>query len=201
MNIATFSVSEKRKLSCSIFLWNYDDKIVISDIDGTITKSDVLGIILPLVSKKDWSWENVAPLFSRISDKGYKFLYLSSRAIGTANFTRNYIRNLTQEKRKLPLGPVIVSPDTLFKAILREVLRKSEQFKVPCVKNLGGLFPSSAFYAGFGNRESDTKAYQSIEISDSRIFIISDKGNFELPETQKKIKYFGFIDYVDLLFK
>ena len=26
-----------------IYLWKYDDKIVVSDIDGTVTKSDVVG--------------------------------------------------------------------------------------------------------------------------------------------------------------
>lgn len=28
-----------------IFCWNYDCKIVVSDVDGTITKSDVWGIL------------------------------------------------------------------------------------------------------------------------------------------------------------
>ena len=34
---------------CHIFLWRHTDKLVISDIDGTITKSDVLGHILPVI--------------------------------------------------------------------------------------------------------------------------------------------------------
>ena len=34
---------------CHIYLWHHTDKIVISDIDGTITKSDVLGHILPVI--------------------------------------------------------------------------------------------------------------------------------------------------------
>lgn len=28
-----------------IYLWKYDDKIVVSDIDGTVTRSDVVGHI------------------------------------------------------------------------------------------------------------------------------------------------------------
>lgn len=28
------------RISSYIFLWNYDDRIIVSDIDGTITKSD-----------------------------------------------------------------------------------------------------------------------------------------------------------------
>lgn len=41
-NEALFSVTTAyqgtSKCKCNIFLWNYDDKIVVSDIDGTITK-------------------------------------------------------------------------------------------------------------------------------------------------------------------
>lgn len=64
-----------------IFLWNYSDSIVISDIDGTITRSDVFGQILPYVGK-DWSQEGVTNLFSNIERNGYRFVYLSARAIG-----------------------------------------------------------------------------------------------------------------------
>lgn len=38
---------------CHIFLWRHTDKLVISDIDGTITKSDVLGHILPVIGMFD----------------------------------------------------------------------------------------------------------------------------------------------------
>ncbi|CAF2155838.1 unnamed protein product [Brassica napus] len=34
-----------------IYRWRWDTKIVISDVDGTITKSDVLGQFMPLVGR------------------------------------------------------------------------------------------------------------------------------------------------------
>jgi phosphatidate phosphatase LPIN len=37
------------RCKCYLFKWKHSDKVVISDIDGTITKSDVLGHILPMV--------------------------------------------------------------------------------------------------------------------------------------------------------
>lgn len=41
-NKVVFSVTTQYQGTCrceaAIYLWNYDDKIVISDIDGTITK-------------------------------------------------------------------------------------------------------------------------------------------------------------------
>jgi len=49
-------------LQGQIFLWDWKDKIVISDVDGTITKSDVLGHIMPRVGK-DWTQPNTVDLF------------------------------------------------------------------------------------------------------------------------------------------
>ena len=46
-------------------------QVVISDIDGTITKSDVLGHIFPAIGK-DWAHSGVAQLFSKISRNGYQ---------------------------------------------------------------------------------------------------------------------------------
>ena len=54
-------------------------RVVISDIDGTITKSDVRGMLLPLMGITDWAQGEVAPLFSKINANGYKILYLSAR--------------------------------------------------------------------------------------------------------------------------
>ncbi len=81
----TFAVSSRlqgvQTVEAHIFLWRADAKVVISDIDGTITKSDFLGNVMPLVGR-DWSHEGVAGLFASIASNGYQFMYLTSRAIG-----------------------------------------------------------------------------------------------------------------------
>ena len=46
------------KAQCTVYLWDYHDKMVISDIDGTITRSDVAGHVLPLVGM-DWTQNGV----------------------------------------------------------------------------------------------------------------------------------------------
>ena len=48
-------------LKSHIYLWKSNQKLIISDIDGTITKSDILGYIFPLLGK-DWSHEGVTDL-------------------------------------------------------------------------------------------------------------------------------------------
>jgi hypothetical protein len=59
----------------------------LEDIDGTITRSDVMGHVAALLSK-DWTHTGVAGLFSAIEKNGYKFVYLSSRSISHAGSTR-----------------------------------------------------------------------------------------------------------------
>ncbi|KAF0023336.1 hypothetical protein F2P81_023966 [Scophthalmus maximus] len=82
-NDAVFSVTTQYQGTCrcqgTIYLWNWDDKIIISDIDGTITRN------------------------------GYKFLYCSARAIGMADMTRGYLHWVNERGTMLPVGPDVFS--------------------------------------------------------------------------------------------
>ena len=51
-----------------------------TDIDGSITESDVMGHAAALVWR-DWTHVGVTNLFTRVDRNGYKILYLSSRSI------------------------------------------------------------------------------------------------------------------------
>lgn len=191
------------KCVCNIYLWNYDDKIIISDIDGTITKSDVLGHILPIIGK-DWAQLGVAKLFSKIQNNGYQFLYLSARAIGQARITRDYLRSVKQGDICLPDGPLLLSPTSLFNALHREVIEKRpEDFKISCLKDIRALFPSSSFpfYAGFGNKINDTWSYRAVDIPMGRIFTINHRGELKLELIQTfQSSYTRLSDVVDHIF-
>uniref|UniRef100_A0A453I2V9 phosphatidate phosphatase n=1 Tax=Aegilops tauschii subsp. strangulata TaxID=200361 RepID=A0A453I2V9_AEGTS len=71
-NIVTFTFSTAmlgtQQVDAHIYLWEWNAHIVISDVDGTITKSDVLGQFMPMVGV-DWSQNGVAHLFSAIKGK------------------------------------------------------------------------------------------------------------------------------------
>lgn len=157
MNEVEFSVTTAyqgtSRCKCYLFKWKHNDKVVISDIDGTITKSDVLGHILPMVGK-DWAQIGVAQLFSKIEENGYKLLYLSARAIGQSRATREYLRSIRQGDVQLPDGPLLLNPTSLISAFHREVIeRKPEQFKIECLSDIKSLFTDkNPFYAGYGNR-------------------------------------------------
>ncbi|RWR76858.1 phosphatidate phosphatase PAH1-like protein isoform X1 [Cinnamomum micranthum f. kanehirae] len=181
-NLIAFSFSTrvlgKQQVDAHIYLWKWNAKIVISDVDGTITKSDVLGQFMPLVGK-DWTQSGVARLFSAIKENGYQLLFLSARAIVQAYLTRSFLLNLKQDGKALPNGPVVISPDGLFPSLYREVIRRApHEFKIACLEDIRALFPSdyNPFYAGFGNRDTDELSYRKIGIPKGKIFIINPKG-------------------------
>ncbi|XP_065367540.1 phosphatidate phosphatase LPIN3 isoform X3 [Calliphora vicina] len=189
MNEIEFSVTTAyqgtTRCKCYLFRWKHNDKVVISDIDGTITKSDVLGHLLPMVGK-DWAQLGVAQLFSKIEQNGYKLLYLSARAIGQSRATREYLRSIRQGDVKLPDGPLLLNPTSLISAFHREVIeRKPEQFKIACLSDIRDLFPNKdPFYAGYGNRINDVWAYRAVGIPIKRIFTINTKGELKHELTQ-----------------
>ena len=161
-------------LKSHIYLWKSNEKLIISDIDGTITKSDILGYIYPLFGK-DWSHDGVTDLFTNLYKNGYKIIYLTARAIGQSTMTKNYLNNLIQEQNKLPPGPMLMSPDGLFSALKREVIqRKPHLLKIPLLTEIKNLFPENIkpFYAGFGNRDTDAIAYRYLDIPLNNIFIV-----------------------------
>ena len=196
------SSSGIQTLKSSIYLWTYNSKIVISDVDGTITRSDVLGQVLPILGR-DWTHEGVTELFTKIINQGYKIIYLTSRAIGQSTMTKNYLDSLIQEKKSLPAGPLIMSPDGLFTSLKREVIeRKPHLLKIPVLSELKNLFPQNVapFYAGFGNRETDGVAYRYVNIPLNNIFIIDTSSKvLRLGET-KKGSYKLIADKIDEIF-
>ncbi|EPS69714.1 hypothetical protein M569_05050, partial [Genlisea aurea] len=167
-----------QKVEAHIYLWKWNTRIVISDVDGTITKSDVLGQFMPLVGR-DWTHSGIARLFSAIKENGYQLLFLSARAIVQAYLTKSFLFNLKQDGKSLPNGPVFISPDGLFPSLYREVIRRApHEFKIACLEDIKALFPPdyNPFYAGFGNRDTDELSYRRIGIPKGKIFIINPKG-------------------------
>jgi phosphatidate phosphatase LPIN len=205
-NIITFSVHSSlvgvQTIQAYIFLWNYDSKIVISDVDGTITKSDFLGNLMPLVGK-DWSHNGVTSLFSNISKNGYKMVYLTSRSIGQAIVTREYLNSIRQGQIQLPLGPIIMSPDGLINSFKREVIdRRPQDFKIPALQQVYDIYPDdyNPFFAGFGNRETDLESYTAVGVPVSKIFIINPRGEIQHSNRALRKTYISLNDLVHEMF-
>uniref|UniRef100_A0A3Q2ZD91 phosphatidate phosphatase n=1 Tax=Kryptolebias marmoratus TaxID=37003 RepID=A0A3Q2ZD91_KRYMA len=206
-NDVTFSITTQYQGTCrcegTIYLWNWDDKVIISDIDGTITKSDVFGQILPQLGK-DWTHQGIAKLYHSVAENGYKFLYCSARAIGMADMTRGYLQWVNDGGTILPRGPLMLSPSSLFSAFHREVIeKKPEIFKIQCLTDIKNLFQHNKqpFYAAFGNRTNDAFAYKEVGVPLCRIFTVNPKGELIQEQTKgNKSSYGRLSELVEHLF-
>ncbi|CCF56782.1 hypothetical protein KAFR_0B04860 [Kazachstania africana CBS 2517] len=193
-NDLSFSIENgKSTITAKLFVWRYDAPIIISDIDGTITKSDALGHLLTMVGK-DWTHIGVADLFNEIAGNGYNILYLTARSAGQADSTRSYLRSVSQNGNQLPVGPVILSPDRTMAALRREmILKKPEIFKIACLNDIRSLYfndndyldmsndeKPTPFFAGFGNRITDALSYRTVGVPSSRIFTINPDGDVHM---------------------
>ena len=194
-NITKFmSLFVTLEVQTQVHVWQHSDRVVISDIDGTITSSDAAGHILywaqkwklPILSAKDFTHPNVVDLLAAVSKRKYKIMYLTARNIGYAqqvtipvrvlpstpsNFflflqTKAYIHGL-----KLP-GPVVTSHSGLVAALWLEILlKRPDEFKIEELSSIRNLFrlqghvagfDHEPFFAGLGNRDTDTKSYQKV---------------------------------------
>ncbi|KAM8966513.1 phosphatidate phosphatase LPIN2 isoform 2-T2 [Pelodytes ibericus] len=206
-NDIVFSITTQYQGTCrcegTIYLWNWNDKLIISDIDGTITKSDALGQILPQLGK-DWTHQGIAKLYHSIHENGYKFLYCSARAIGMADMTRGYLHWVNDRGTILPRGPLMLSPSSLFSAFHREVIeKKPEKFKIECLNDIKNLFApyEQPFYAAFGNRTNDVFAYVKVGVPDCRIFTVNPKGELIQEQTKgNKTSYSRLSELVEHVF-
>ncbi|KAJ5247092.1 hypothetical protein N7468_002075 [Penicillium chermesinum] len=180
-NTMSFSVN-KAVCTAHMYLWSGNTPIVISDIDGTITKSDALGHVLNMIGR-DWTHAGVAKLYTDIVNNGYNIMYLTSRSVGQTDTTRAYLYGVCQDGYRLPKGPVICSPDRTMAALRREIyLRKPEVFKMACLRDILNLFhgKENPFYAGFGNRLTDALSYRSVNVPSTRIFTINSNAEVSL---------------------
>lgn len=66
-----YKIGSSDELHAYIYVLKWTTKLVISDIDGTITKSDVLGHLLPAMGW-DWSHAGIARLLTDIDKNGYQ---------------------------------------------------------------------------------------------------------------------------------
>lgn len=173
---------EKKVMNAMIYLVTNTDKLIVSDIDGTITRSDMRGHVFNALGC-DWSQVGVTKLYSELYSRGYHFVYLTSRSIEAAQGTREYINTLEQKEKtadgksvtyKLPTGPVFTSSFRFFKAVNNELIRKvPQEFKIACLSEVASLFPgTNPLYAGFGNKPTDLEAYSKVGICSNRIFIV-----------------------------
>ena len=203
-NSMSFTVN-RATCQAYMYLWKHETPVVISDIDGTITKSDALGHVLNMIGR-DWTHAGVAKLYNEIVANGYNIMYLTSRSVGQADTTRAYLAGIVQDGHRLPRGPTILSPDRTLAALRREVyLRKPHIFKMSTLRDIRSLYgpDGTPFSAGFGNRFTDQISYRTVDVPRTRIFTINSNAEVSLDLlslNKMKLSYVNMGEVVDHYF-
>jgi phosphatidate phosphatase PAH1 len=132
----------------NIYLWSALDSVIVSDIDGTVTKDNVGGVVDTLVQEKFAHIhsgickfyqqlttispvEDMNVLNSSDDGKGQvRFMYLSSRPISIVNQTRKLLVSVSQicdanECHNLPPGPVMCNVVPLTSVLYSELVSKN----------------------------------------------------------------------------
>ena len=221
------------RTAASLHLVSSSARIVVTDIDGTVTKSDIRGVLLPALGLSDWKHSGVVPLYHQvtalqpprhpdlcpqISRQGYTLLYLTNRAIGQADMTRDYIFSLEEGGVAMPPGPVLLQIDSVVGALKTEVIKgQPELNKIVALSKIRGLFPSNPFVAGFGNKvgcnnaaaaplvtacvqEWDILAYKALSIDPDMIFHVMEDSSLVVEGTGLPTSYSNIINNVTNLF-
>ena len=189
-------------LKSNIYFWPSTIKFILWDIDGTVTKSDLLGVILPRLGI-DWNHDGVIELIDKLSFNGYKIIYLTARAIFQSEATHDFLGNLKKDEKKLPYGPIIMDPDGVFSSFKKGIIQKQQHLiKILSLLEIKNLFEDEEqhFYAGFGNKETDAIAYRYLKIPLKNIFIINPSSNITQLGEKEKTSYPKLIESCDIIF-
>ena len=139
-----------------MYLWKSVDSVVVSDVDGTVTKSDVWGVIDSVLQDKfEHIHKGICQFYHKVMDIGIdngnhgeakeesrdksdgqiRFLYLSSRPISLVSQTRKLLLSLSQACPQnnmygLPPGPILCHTGPLSSVLYSELVTKDiYQFK------------------------------------------------------------------------
>lgn len=135
-------------------------KIILTDIDGTLTLSDEElfkqiddGTYVPIENN------SASEMMNLWFDKGYEIVYLTARPHNFRSETRAWL-----EEKGYPTGPVISANTLVFDESARD-------YKSAWVTRITGAF-GWEIVAAYGNAESDVQAYEDAGISKDITFIV-----------------------------
>jgi phosphatidate phosphatase LPIN len=177
-----------RYVESKLHLWSANESVVVADLDGTLTISDVEGHIRTLrLGQYDYLHKGACEFFLKLHELKMRILYLTARPIDWASGSRNHLENAKQHTHQLPPGPLITNWNGLTGALITEVVNKNPHiFKTQvmneiqlCMIHAGRTSNHPIFIAGFGNRMTDVTAYQEVGIEKCMIFLIDPNSSLK----------------------
>ncbi|CAD8071538.1 unnamed protein product [Paramecium primaurelia] len=194
----------QQHIECEIFVIKQNQKIFISDIDGTITKSPTKGMILSTFGR-DYTQDHICAFYNMLHQRNYLILYMSARSMVQYESTKEYLLRQQQDGIQLPPGPVFLSPQELLEAFTIEVIKKQTDILKSQMLNdlVFTIGITGTIQGGMGDRLNDIQAYKMANVQYERIFLINKKGeivrvNNEMQEEKFTIK--EIIQKIDQIF-
>lgn len=178
-----------------IFLWTPDKPVVVCDVDGTITRTDVRGFVDSVVADSPTvAHAGVCRFFASLDAN---IVYLTSRPIAIVNLTRGFLKALRQHGVSMPDGPLLTSRDNIIGALYTELVSKApDVFKTRALLDVASAYGRRAtpFKAGFGNKSTDYRAYARAGVPHDAIFSIDPDSKLRLPLFTPSPVYFSYTD-------
>jgi hypothetical protein len=142
------------------YLMPMGTKIILTDIDGTLTLSDE-ELFKQIDDGKYQPLENnsASEMMNIWADKGYQVVYLTARPHNFRTETRDWL-----VAKNYPIGPVISANTLVFDESARD-------YKSAWVTRLTDAF-GWEIVAAYGNAESDVQAYEDAGIPKDITFIV-----------------------------
>ncbi|CEG35480.1 Protein involved in plasmid maintenance/nuclear protein involved in lipid metabolism [Plasmopara halstedii] len=175
-----------RYVDTKLHLWGPNESVVVVDLDGTLTISDVEGHIRTLrLGQYDFLHAGACDFFTKLHELGMRIVYLTARPLDWASASRTHLENAEQQSISLPPGVLITNSTGLTGALFTEVVNKTPHlFKIQVLNELqltlihaGRVTEHPVFVAGFGNRPTDIVAYQEVGMDPSLIFMLDPYSN------------------------
>ena len=176
-----------------IWLYDYKDSILVSDIDGTITISDIRGYFETVyLGRYTHVHDGLVSLISSVHEQlKYHILYLTSRPITHKQETRNLLIHATDTSTgsHLPKGALIVNKQYTFETLYGEVIAGTAKiYKSNVLLKLVDVFHTAGrsrndtnpLAFGIGNKLSDAKAYYTSGLSPSKILLIDTTSTLKI---------------------
>lgn len=166
----------------NVHLWSVDDRIAVVDIDGTITKSNVRGVVDTVLTQTYlYCHDGVCELLSTIPN--VRVVYLTCRPISLSDKTRDFLSRLRQADHTLPHGALIGFTGSLTQMIFMELIYKSandfkrEALRRHVVEPYKEVGVDVSFTAAFGNTLTDMAAYHATGMDLDSIYLIDKQSS------------------------
>lgn len=172
-------------------IWRFDknQQLVIMDIDGTITKTDITGYIQTVyMGLFSYIHEGIVPFLNALKDSyKYSFIYLTARPLIHQKETRQLLQGIKDGSFTMPDGPLFPSKDRMMVALYREMISKTTmQLKTEILNSIKQVFTRagcrkmSPFALGIGNKEADALAYNLAGLNAESILLIDKHSRIEV---------------------